>query len=88
MELLLGQVLHHIQLRTMERRTMSNTTMVTATTVANNRIGHGDIWSVFLSFHLGVISGFHKVNRAGMRIEVIEKKAGLLTMWGNVQSIA
>ena len=67
---------------------MGHTTMVTATTVANNGIGHRDIQSAFLSFHLRVISRFHEVNGAGMWMEVIEKKVGLLTMWGNVQSIA
>ena len=31
-----------------------NTTMVITTTMANNRIGHRDIWSVFPSFRYGV----------------------------------
>ena len=37
-----------------EENNGGNTTMVTTTTMANNRIGHGDIWSAFLSFHYGV----------------------------------
>ena len=36
-----------------------STTMVITTTMANNRIGFGDIWSTFLCFHVE-IPGLYK----------------------------
>ena len=58
MELLLGWVLHYIQLRTMEVMIM-----VIATTMANNRIRFRDIQSMFLSSHYRAILELYKSSR-------------------------
>ena len=54
-----------------EKNNGGNTTMVTMTTMANNRIGHGDIQSVFPSFHYRVVSESYKVNRTETQMELI-----------------
>ena len=58
MELLLGQVLHCIQLRTME-----GVIMVIATTMANNGIRFGDIQSTFPSSRYRAVSEPYKSSR-------------------------
>ena len=50
-----------------EENNGGNTTMVTTTTVANNGIGHGDIQSVFLSFH-------YRVDRTGIQTELVFRR--------------
>ena len=64
-----------------EENNGGDTTMVTTTTVANNRIGHGDIWSVFPSFCYGV-------DGMGIWMELILEEGGLPAVWWDIQGIA
>ena len=61
-----------------------STTMVTATTMANNRIGFGDIQSMFLSSHYGAVSEPSKL----IKVETVKGQAVLPKMWWDVWGVA
>ena len=71
MELLLGQVLHYIQLRTME-----GMIMVIATTMANNGIRFGDIQSMFPSSRYRAVSELYKSSRSVLWIKEARLEMG------------